>query len=79
MAGSGEAAPAPLQLAGVQRAAPVRHRLAGAGRLAGQATVNVALGALCLVVLFPILWAVSFRSLAGLGPFRRLFALSHLL
>lgn len=30
---------------------------------------------LLALILLPILWAVSFRSLAGLGPYRRLFAL----
>src|SRR5262245_11061725 len=29
---------------------------------------------LLALLLLPILWAVSFRSLAGLGPYRRLFA-----
>jgi uncharacterized membrane protein len=31
---------------------------------------------LLLLALLPILWLVSYRSLAGLGPFRRLFALA---
>ncbi|MCH7726518.1 MAG: VWA domain-containing protein [Planctomycetes bacterium] len=31
---------------------------------------------LLLLGLLPILWVASFRSLAGLGPFRRIFALS---
>jgi uncharacterized membrane protein len=31
---------------------------------------------LLALLLLPILWAVSFRSLAGLGPYRRLFALA---
>ena len=31
---------------------------------------------LWLLALLPLLWLVSFRSLSGLGPYRRLFALA---
>ena len=31
---------------------------------------------LVLLLLLPVLWAFSFRSLAGLGPVRRIFALA---
>ena len=30
---------------------------------------------LLLLVLIPVLWIFSFRSLSGLGPYRRIFAL----